>query len=229
LNTGGTGMDLDKIKALVEWSIPMLKEAGLIRPASQEDPEKKLDGLFRLLDVMETRFGKSDSKAGTLVTVLQTVGPQLAKSLENISNNIALVFQARASMSTAPQLAGASIQANTAPPGNPASAPPSIPPTRPDNISPQDYIKIRLVELCHEELEGGDPDAENIANWLQMTAPQLAGLLANASEAEVLKFLEADHILVQIGSSSEAVKFKTMVIRELSKAVKEAQGEPVPA
>jgi hypothetical protein len=153
--------------------------------------------------------------------VIQTFGPPVVKMFDNITANVANILRARAALAgtplppaPAPAPVTQAIQTSGA---ATAAAPAAETPT----MSPQDYIKMRFVVLCKEELENESPDAENIANWLEMTAPQLAELLSKTPEDGVMNFLQVDAIMQGIGNDEKAMGLKKAIYAELVKDAKE--------
>ena len=136
--------------------------------------------------------------------------------LDNMTSNVADIFRAKAAMAgitvqPSPKVAEAGTEA--------AAATPAAQPPAPEDQAPsaQDYVKLCFVRLCQDELKEEKPDAENIANWLEMTAPQLAELLAKTPEPGVMQFLDVDPILKYTGSDEKAMTFKKAVYAELVK------------
>jgi len=217
LNVGGNGgFNFADLKELLAWGIPLLKEQGIIgKAAAATEPKKELDRALELIDVIQGRFGKAaKGEPDIWPLVIQTFGPSVVKAVETISSNIADIFRTRAAM------AGVTVPTTSNPETKPAEpAAPALPAATPKEQPPtaQDYVKLRLVALVLDELQEEKPDPENIANWLEMTAPQLAQLLAKTPEDGVLNFLNADAILAQIGNDEKAIAFKKAIIAELVK------------
>lgn len=225
LNMGnGNGFGFAEVKVLLEWGLPKLKELGIIgSPEKTADPKKEFERLVEMIDVIETRFGKA-AKGSDQVwpMVFQTFGPSVVKLVDNITLNIPDIFRAKAAMSGNPL------------PERPAQQPvaevmPSQPGQQPPTTSPngqpsaQDYIKMRFVVLCRQELEEETPEAENIAKWLEMTCPQLAELLAKTPEDGVMQFLSVDSILKEIGMDEKSMSLKKAVYAELVKDAKQSE------
>ena len=219
LATGNTGgMDLEKIQKLIEWGIPLLRNSGIL-PAitAAKDPKKELESTLEFLDAIQERFGKASKGEPSLwPIVVQTFGPSVVRMLDNMTSNVADIFRAKAAMAgitvqPSPKVAEAGTEA--------AAATPAAQPPAPEDQAPsaQDYVKLCFVRLCQDELKEEKPDAENIANWLEMTAPQLAELLAKTPEPGVMQFLDVDAILKYIGSDEKAMTFKKAVYAELVK------------
>jgi hypothetical protein len=203
------GFGLTEVKGLLEWGLPRLKELGLLGAVTPPDSKKELDRVLGLIDVIENRFGKSKRDDSVWPLVIQTFGPSLAGSLERISFNVARMIEAKAGLPvSAPAPAAGNGEANVARVSSPATPgeqlAPAAQPGQPV-MSPQDYVKLRLVALCYEELMEDSPDASNIANWLHMTAPQLTRQLVGLPEAGVMGFLNSDPVLKTVTSRDNAI------------------------
>src|SRR5208282_95294 len=104
LNTGNSnGFGLADIKVLLEWGLPRLREMGILGTIAKEaDPKKEFEKVLELIEVVETRFGRSKGEASVWPTVIQTFGPPIVKMFDNITANVADIFRARAAMSGTP-------------------------------------------------------------------------------------------------------------------------------
>jgi len=180
--------------------------------------KSNLEEIGAILDFFDERAGGGRGKGSAWVDL----APKLMTGLENISGNVARMFSARGG----PVVVSPPVNANAAnagPAGStsaPAVAPPSptAPPIDPDAIIGQ-FLKLRFVELYLEKDEKGEPlnDAENVGNWLGMTAPKMAVMLKLATIEEAVEFFKKDPVIGQICADAKGQKFLEEVIKAVKK------------
>ena len=87
----------------------------------------------------------------------------------------------------------------------------------------QDYVKMILVRLVQEELAGENPDAVDVANWLERTAPPFGIAIASATEDQIFLFMQTDAFLKHLGDAEDVKKFVLAMREELIAILKRRQ------
>jgi hypothetical protein len=163
------------------------------------------------------------------LNLLSTFGPQVAKTLENVTGNVVRILELRSGLAGTPGGGTAIVPASAmqpalqpAPP--PTAAPPAngTPATAPgQNIS--DWIKQQLVNLYKAGY-----NARRIALWVEMTAPELITELSKVPDALAVKLFDADPILYNIGQDDPANEFKAALLKRLREVAAKPAEPPAP-
>jgi hypothetical protein len=228
LNTG-EGFDFEKLKGLIAFVLPLLKETGLIRPPTDAAKAQfsDLTGMIKFVRTLGIEPGEAiqgAEKSSPWISVFQSVGPVIFKSIENTTSNIARMLEMRFA------LAGGRVSPGATPPANPqvtvqaspispepapatpAAAPPASPAAGvpPQMTTLEDWLKTQILRFYGENMA-----PRRVARWLRMTVPDMATTLENAPEPMVQQFWETDPILSKIDGEEKGKAWRAGVIAQL--------------
>jgi hypothetical protein len=229
LNTGGA-FDFDKLKGLITFVLPMLKDMGILRAPA--DPAKAqfsdLTAMFKFVRTLGIEPGEgldAAEKASPWISVFQSVGPGIFKSIENVTGNIARMLEIRFALAggrlpqsvSPPANAQVTVQASpVSPEPTPATGPASPPTPSAAGVPPQqittleDWLKNQILRFYVENMA-----PRRVARWLRMTVPEMAVTLEKAPEPMVEQFWASDPILSKIDGAEKGKAWRASVIAQL--------------
>jgi hypothetical protein len=238
LNTGG-GFDFAKLKDLIVFVLPTLKDLGILRPAV--NPEKvqfsELAGAIKFVRTLGIEPGEAldgAEKVSPWIGVAQTIGPAVMGSLERITGNLARMLEIRYRLAGGTQPNSPEPGASVTSQALPAQAAPAVvatgnSPTSAAGVPPQittldDWLKQQVLRFYTESKA-----PRQVARWLRMTVPELAAQLAAAPEPMIEQFFSADPILSKIGTDERAQSWRAGVIAQLQGSSEEKEPAAVVA
>jgi hypothetical protein len=228
---GESGLDFEKIQNFFGFALTALKEAGIIGVKPQENAKNKLGEITEILDFFEQRGLRGAApEASPWLQLLASFGPQVAKTLENVTGNVVRILELRAGLAgtpaagppAAPSPSAIQPPLPSAPPAAPTAPPNGTPPAnQPQIIS--EWIKAQLVNLYK-----GGYNARQVARWVEMTAPDLITELSKVPDAMALALFDADPVLHNIGQDDAAKEFKAALLKRLRESAAKPEEPAAP-